>query len=48
MAAMMEEMGHPFYYLENTEGGHGAGVTTEQRAKMHALTYGYRWERLGG
>jgi prolyl oligopeptidase len=48
MAALMEDMGHEFYYFENTEGGHGAGVTSEQRAKMHALTYTYLWERLGG
>jgi prolyl oligopeptidase len=47
MAALLEEMGHPIYYFENTEGGHGAGVTTEQRAKMHAITYTYLWERLG-
>jgi prolyl oligopeptidase len=47
MAALMEDMGYPFYYFENTEGGHGAGVTTEQRAKMHAITYTYLWERLG-
>jgi prolyl oligopeptidase len=47
MAALLEDLGHPFYYFENTEGGHGAGVTTEQRAKMHAITYTYLWERLG-
>jgi prolyl oligopeptidase len=47
MAALLEELGHPFYYFENTEGGHGAGVTNEQRAKMNALTYTYLWERLG-
>jgi prolyl oligopeptidase len=47
MAALMEEMGHPFYYFENTEGGHGAGVTNEQRAKMNAVTYTYLWHRLG-
>jgi prolyl oligopeptidase len=47
MAAKMEDMGHAFFYFENTEGGHGAGVTTAQRAKMHALTYTYLWERLG-
>jgi prolyl oligopeptidase len=47
MAALMEEMSHPFYYFENTEGGHGAGVTNEQRAKMHAVTYTYLWYRLG-
>jgi prolyl oligopeptidase len=47
MAALLEDMGHPFYYFENMEGGHGAGVTTEQRARMHAVTYTYLWERLG-
>jgi prolyl oligopeptidase len=47
MAALMEDMGHDLFYFENTEGGHGAGVTSEQRAKMHALTYTYLWERLG-
>jgi prolyl oligopeptidase len=47
MAALMEEMGHDLYYFENTEGGHGAGVTSEQRARMHALIYTYLWERLG-
>lgn len=48
MAAKMEAMGHPFYYFEQTEGGHGAGVTTEQRAEMYALTYAYLWEQLAG
>jgi prolyl oligopeptidase len=47
MAALMEDLGHDLYYFENTEGGHGAGVTSEQRARMHALTYTYLWERLG-
>jgi prolyl oligopeptidase len=47
MAALMEDMGHDFHYFENTEGGHGAGVTNEQRARMHAVTYTYLWERLG-
>ncbi len=48
MAAKMADMGHAFDYFENTEGGHGAGVTSEQRARMHAITYTYLWERLGG
>jgi prolyl oligopeptidase len=47
MAALMESMGHPFYYFENTEGGHGAGVTSAQRARTLAVTYTYLWERLG-
>jgi prolyl oligopeptidase len=47
MAAKMESLGYPFYYFENTEGGHGAGVTNEQRAKSLALTYAYLWHQLG-
>ena len=48
MAARMEAIGHPVYYYENTEGGHGAGVTPEQRARMIALTYAYLLQRLVG
>jgi len=47
MAAKMESMGYPFYYFENTEGGHGAGVTSDQRAKSIAITYVYLWQQLG-
>src|SRR6266566_3336101 len=47
MAAKMESMGIPFYYFENTEGGHGAGVTSAQVAKELALTYVYLWRQLG-
>jgi prolyl oligopeptidase len=46
MAAKMEAMGLSFYYFENTEGGHGTGVTNEQKAKSLALTYAYLWEQL--
>jgi prolyl oligopeptidase len=47
MAAKMESMGYPFYYFENTEGGHGAGVTSDQRARTTAVTYVYLWQQLG-
>ncbi|MDQ3556823.1 MAG: prolyl oligopeptidase family serine peptidase, partial [Gemmatimonadota bacterium] len=47
MAAKMESMGYPVLYFENTEGGHGSGVTSEQRARMQALTFAYLWEQLG-
>jgi len=47
MAAKMESMGYPFYYFENTEGGHGSGVTSEQQARTIALTYAYLWQQLG-
>jgi prolyl oligopeptidase len=46
MAAKMLEQGHEVLYYENTEGGHGAGVTPEQRARMMALTYTYLWTQL--
>ena len=46
-AAKMESLGYPVYYYENTEGGHGSGVTNEQRARMEALVYTYLWKRLG-
>jgi len=46
MAAKMESLGIPFYYFENTEGGHGAGVTNTQVAKELALTYVYLWRQL--
>ena len=46
MAALMESMGYPVRYFENTEGGHGAGVTPEQRATAAAVTYSYLWSRL--
>ncbi len=46
MAAKMKAMGHPVLYFENTEGGHGSGVTPEQQATMWALVYSYLWEQL--
>lgn len=46
-AAKMESLGYPIYYFENTEGGHGSGVTNEQRAKMDAVVYTYLWKQLG-
>ncbi|MEL6704750.1 MAG: prolyl oligopeptidase family serine peptidase [Bacteroidota bacterium] len=46
MAAKMRGLGHEVYYFENTEGGHGAGVTPEQQAQMMAITYAYLLERL--
>lgn len=46
MAARMEQFGHPFFYFENTEGGHGAGVTNEQKAMMESLGYVYLLKML--
>ena len=46
MAARMKQFGHPFFYFENTEGGHGAGVTNEQRALMDSLERVYLLKML--
>jgi prolyl oligopeptidase len=46
MAAKMEAMGYPVYFFENTEGGHGAGDTPEQRARMLAVTFTYLLKAL--
>ena len=45
-AAKLEGFGDPLYFFENTEGGHGAGVTSAQRAREEALIYTYLWEKL--
>ncbi len=46
-AARMEGLGDPIYFFENTEGGHGSGVTSEQQAREQALVYVYLWKQLG-
>jgi prolyl oligopeptidase len=46
MAALMEAKGHESFYFENTEGGHGAGVTNEQRARMMSLETTYLLKML--
>ncbi len=45
-AARMEEMKLPFYYYENTEGGHGAGADLKQAAHTQALTMTYLQRKL--
>jgi prolyl oligopeptidase len=46
MAAKMMEQGHPVYYFEQIEGGHGSGVVNQQRAYTTALEYAYLWKML--
>jgi len=46
MVAKMQSLGHPVYYFENTEGGHGSGSTNAQRAHITALEYAYLWKML--
>ena len=45
-AARMEEYGLPFYYYENTEGGHGSGADIKQAARSNALTMTYFMRKL--
>jgi prolyl oligopeptidase len=46
MVARMREMGHPVYYYENIEGGHGSGSTNAQRARISALELSYLWKMV--
>ncbi len=46
MGAKMEEMGHPFLYYENIEGGHGAAANRNQAAYRTALQYIYFMRQL--
>ena len=45
-AAKLEAMGLPFYYYENTEGGHGSGADLKQTARTTALTMTYLQRKL--
>jgi len=47
MAMKMMELGHPVYYFEQIEGGHGSGSVNPQRARTTALQYAYLWKMLG-
>jgi prolyl oligopeptidase len=46
MVAKLEAQGHPVYYFENTEGGHGSGAVNRQKARVTALQYAYLWMML--
>ena len=46
IAHKMMDMGHPVYYFEQIEGGHGAGSVNTQRAYTTALQYAYLWKML--
>jgi prolyl oligopeptidase len=45
-AAKMEAMGLPFFYYENTEGGHAAGANLKERAREAALEMTYLTRKL--
>jgi prolyl oligopeptidase len=46
-AAKLASMGVPYLYFEVIEGGHGAGATPDERAKMQAREYTYFSSKLG-
>ena len=46
-AAKLASMDVPYLYFEVIEGGHGAGATPDERAKMHAREYTYFSSKLG-
>ncbi len=46
MAARMEEMGLPFLFYENTNGGHAASANLQERAQRVALEFTYLTRRL--
>jgi prolyl oligopeptidase len=45
-AARMEELGMPFLYYENIDGGHSAAANLVEGARRRALEYTYLFERL--
>jgi prolyl oligopeptidase len=45
-AAKMEELGMPFLYYENIDGGHGAAANLVEGAKRRALEYTYLSQKL--
>lgn len=46
MVARMREYGHPLYYFENTEGGHGGSANLEQKILWSSLEMTYLWKQL--
>jgi prolyl oligopeptidase len=46
MVAKMLDLGHPVYYFENIEGGHGAASNLKQRARRTALEMTYLHQKL--
>jgi prolyl oligopeptidase len=46
MMAKMESMGHPVWYYENIEGGHGGAANNRQSAFMQAIAYTFLRQEL--
>ena len=45
-AARLEELQYPYYYYENTDGGHSAAANLRETAKRQALEYTYLSRKL--
>jgi prolyl oligopeptidase len=45
-AAKMEALGYPFYYYENTDGGHAAAANLKETARRQALEFVYLSRKL--
>ncbi|MDP8915705.1 MAG: prolyl oligopeptidase family serine peptidase, partial [Pseudomonadota bacterium] len=45
-AARLEELGYPYYYYENIDGGHSAAANLRETAKRQALEYTYLSRKL--
>jgi prolyl oligopeptidase len=45
-AARLKELGYPFLYYENTDGGHAAGANLLETARRSALEYTYLTQKL--
>jgi prolyl oligopeptidase len=46
MAARMQAMGLPFFYYENTDGGHSAAANLKEVAKRVSLEFTYLTRKL--
>jgi len=46
MAALFDDMGLPYYYYENTEGGHAAAANLQETARRYAIEYTYLTQKL--
>jgi prolyl oligopeptidase len=46
MAAKMLDLGDDVLFYENTEGGHGYGADSTQKARMVALEFTYMWDKV--
>jgi prolyl oligopeptidase len=46
MVALLEAQGHDVRYWENTEGGHGGAINSEQQSQLYGMVYAFLWSKL--